>query len=261
MRLTKRRSFLCGLGFAASIFAANAQEPIDPAKYCAAKPTDPRCAGYLGSKLGPTTGGSNWGPTQYSQQKDPNARFLAFIHTGGGDPGVAAKLTESLKQRGLTVGGVDDKQDISGGAGVDYFTVEDGVTAANVADATNQLFPPGSSFLRARFQKIRNPVGFLGVWIYDPHGDQANWSAKKPAWAWCYQEQKTDDDPTKRFFVACHVERSNCEKARGPNNPTPGTNCFLVDLTMTSWNPNAGGLFGSLYQYSASAFPAPFPQI
>jgi hypothetical protein len=76
-----------------------------------------------------------------------------------------------------------------------------------------------------------------------------------------FQERKIGDDAEKRFFVACHVERANCEKARGSDNPTPGTSCSFIDLTAASWRPSAGGLYNSLYQFSASSFPAPFPQI
>jgi hypothetical protein len=144
------------------------------------------------------------------------------------------------------------------GAGVDYFSPDDSVMAANVADTANQILTPELSGLRTRFQPVKNPVGFLGVWLYSMQGDPKTWSAKKPDQAWCYQERKIGDKP---FFVACHLYRANCEKARGTNNPTPGTGCVFIDLTTANWTPSAGGYLNSWYQNSDSQFPAPFPQI
>jgi internalin A len=75
--------------------------------------------------------------------------------------------------------------------------------------------------------------------------------------AWCYQEHQK----TGLYFVACHKLQANCAKARGDNNPLPGTGCELVDLSKARWSPAEGGLLGSQYQTASAPFPKPFPQI
>lgn len=75
--------------------------------------------------------------------------------------------------------------------------------------------------------------------------------------AWCYQEHQK----TGLYFVACHKQQADCAKARGDNNPVPGTGCQLVDLSKAQWSPAQGGLLGSQYQTASAAFPKPFPQL
>jgi hypothetical protein len=75
--------------------------------------------------------------------------------------------------------------------------------------------------------------------------------------AWCYQEHQK----TGLYFVACHKQQADCAKARGDNNPVPGTGCELVDLSNAQWSPAQGGLLGSRFQTASAAFPKPFPQI
>ena len=75
--------------------------------------------------------------------------------------------------------------------------------------------------------------------------------------AWCYQEHQK----TGLYFVACHKLQADCVKARGDDNPLPGTACALVDLSKAQWSPAAGGLLGSRYQTASAPFPKPFPQI
>jgi hypothetical protein len=75
--------------------------------------------------------------------------------------------------------------------------------------------------------------------------------------AWCYQEHQK----TGLYFVACHKQQADCAKARGDNNPLPGTGCELVDLSKAQWSPAEGGLLGSRYQTATAPFPKPFPQI
>ena len=75
--------------------------------------------------------------------------------------------------------------------------------------------------------------------------------------AWCYQEHQK----TGLYFVACHKQQADCAKARGDNNPVPGTGCELVDLSNAQWSPAQGGLLGSRYQTASAPFSKPFPQI
>jgi hypothetical protein len=245
-----------GLGLFAS--AARSQSSGDPAKVCFESPNDPRCAGYIGAAPGAGVETGDSANAQDSSDRNSNGRFVVFLHTGGGDRNPAVKLAEILKQRGLTIGGMDDKQDSARYAGVDYFSPDDSVMAANVADTVNQILPPELAGLKTRFQKVRNPVGFLGVWFYSVQGDPKTWSARKPDQAWCYQERKAGDKP---FFVACHLYRVNCETARGTNNPTPGTGCVFIDLKSADWRPIPGGYLNSWRQNSDSMFPPPFPQM
>jgi TIR domain len=75
--------------------------------------------------------------------------------------------------------------------------------------------------------------------------------------AWCYQEHQKAG----LYFVACHKQKTDCEKARGDNNPLPVTGCELVDLSKAQWSPAQGGLLGSRFQTANAPFPKPFPQI
>ncbi len=63
------------------------------------------------------------------------------------------------------------------------------------------------------------------------------------------------------YFVACHKQQADCVKARGEDNPLPGTGCEQVDLAKAQWDPSQGGLLGSQYQTANAPFPNPFPQI
>jgi hypothetical protein len=240
-----------------------AEDAVDPAKICGADPKDPRCVGYIGSTSGFISGAGNTGGTKSGSAVKDNARYVIFLHAGGGAKEAAEKLKEALTTRGFTIGGVDDKQDLVGGAGVDYFSEQDRVAAGDVADSANAALPPAQAHVMPRFQKIQNPLGFLGVWLYNSATKlaPANWAAAKPAAAWCYQEQKLSPKPGQNFFVACHYDQEHCERARGTNNPTPGTSCAFIDLSQADWSPKAGGIFDSWYQYSDHAFGAPFPQI
>ena len=68
----------------------------------------------------------------------------------------------------------DDYKDTIGGAGVDYFSRDDVEMAAFVADQANKLLPSGSPPLKPRYQStVRNPPGFLGVWLYSPWSNNA----------------------------------------------------------------------------------------
>jgi hypothetical protein len=193
-----------------------------------------------------------------------NSRYVVFIHTGGGDPNVASKLATALLDAGLQVPKADDYRDTIGGAGVDYFSRDDIEIAAFVADQANKLLPSGSPPLKPRYQSsVRNPPGFLGVWLYSPWSqstakEPADWGARPPVAAWCYQEY---DPGTQQFLIACHSGQSNCDTARGTNNPKPGSACLFTDLRSAVWNPLSDGYLRSWYQFSDSEAGSPFPQI
>jgi hypothetical protein len=194
-----------------------------------------------------------------------NKLSVIFIHTGGGGEAGSQNgeaISTLLKKNGFYVRGVDNLTDTEGGAGVDYFSLEDKGLATAVAKVVTEGLGPGATPVLPRYQsKVPNPPGFLGVWLYDPGmtgaAAPANWTSP-PKVAWCYQEH---DPKLGKYLVACHFNKTNCQQARGPNNPLPGTNCKYTDLSSAGWAPKPNGLSNSWYQNSDKPFPEPFPQI
>jgi hypothetical protein len=89
----------------------------------------------------------------------------------------------------------------------------------------------------------------------------SDWSQKRPAKAWCYQEDRQTPGPG-QFLVACHYSETRCNAAKGTNQKTRQTNCVPVaGLEQAAWNPNPRGYMNSWFQYSDKPFPDPFPQL
>lgn len=180
---------------------------------------------------------------------------VVFIHTGGGDPSVGGRLADFLTQNGLRVRGVDSFQDSVGGAGVDYFTQADLDLATRASNLTNYFLGTDALPLQPRYQSsVKNPPGYLGVWLFDPA--PAGWESKPPSKAWCYQEHKKSG-----YFVACHFIERTCDIARGKNNPTPGSDCQELDLSQADWSPKPGGYLKSWFDQRETKFKAPFPDV
>jgi hypothetical protein len=81
--------------------------------------------------------------------------------------------------------------------------------------------------------------------------------------AFCYQEEDLNKRPEQKYLALCHWNKEQCEETRGPNRK-PGisqSTCQPVDLTKAAWNYSTGGTKGAWYQYSATQFSAPFPQL
>jgi hypothetical protein len=97
------------------------------------------------------------------------SRYVLFVHTGAGkapsDPNLTMALN-ALARGGYLVRATDEYRDIVGGPGVDYFDLDDKPGAENVANTLNAA-RPGMPALAPRLQKIRNPKGYLGVWLYN----------------------------------------------------------------------------------------------
>jgi len=189
---------------------------------------------------------------------------VIFIHTGGSERGSGdgEAIANLLRKNGFYVRGIDNLTDTEGGAGVDYFSTEDKGLATAVAKIVTEGLGAGAAPVLPRFQsKVANPPGFLGVWLYDPgtaaNTPPADWTSP-PKVAWCYQEHNLK---LGQYLVACHFNKANCQQARGPNNPTPGTNCKYTDLSSASWSPKPKGFLNSWFQNSQEPFPDPFPQI
>ena len=189
---------------------------------------------------------------------------VIFIHTGGSEKGSrdGEAIANSLKKNGFYVRGIDNLADTEGGAGVDYFSMEDQGLATAVAKIVTEGLGAGTAPVLPRFQsKVSNPPGFLGVWLYDPGTAEktapSDW-AKAPKVAWCYQEHNLK---LGQYLVACHYNKVNCQQARGANNPTPGTNCEYTDLSSADWTPKPNGWLNSWFQSSDTPLPPPFPQL
>ena len=81
--------------------------------------------------------------------------------------------------------------------------------------------------------------------------------------AYCYQEQDNNKRPEQRYIALCQWTKAQCETTRGPNTRSgiTQTPCQPVDIGKVSWSYATGGTGGAWYQYSATEFKPPFPQI
>jgi hypothetical protein len=97
-----------------------------------------------------------------------NSRFVLFVH--GGDGKTKSKETAvtdvavALAKNGYSVRKPDNQGDTVGGPGVDYFDDNDLAAAQDVAKIANSIL--GSGSLKPRRQRVKNPLGYLGVWLY-----------------------------------------------------------------------------------------------
>jgi hypothetical protein len=161
-----RTSFLVAFAALAGLLAPCAAPAQDPVQYCKENANDLKCLEFLGGSSGFHSKSGNVGAQSTVNPTRETARYVVFLHRGGGPPGPADQVAKTLQSRGYLVRGIDDKIDAAGGPGVDYFSDQDRPGAADVAEITNRALPPGSKRLAPRFQKVSNPSGFLGVWLY-----------------------------------------------------------------------------------------------
>jgi len=108
---------------------------------------------------------------QQQQEKAPeNSRYILFIHTGGGPEKSAddlvPRILKELLKNGYSVRKPDDQRDEVGGPGVDYFDEKDENKAKEVASLVNSILPANLRRLEARRQRVKNPSGYLGVWLF-----------------------------------------------------------------------------------------------
>ncbi len=165
----------------AQTYCERASHENDPECYCLKNPREEKCLKFLGSNPGfSTSGPANKGlldgkaPVQ-QQQLPPVADaatrpsdYTLFIHYGSKTPSNqdVSTLVSNLKREGFLVRGADPKRDEVGGPGVDYFQDEDEAGATKIAELVNKWLPEGATKLKARRQRVRNPAGFIGVWIF-----------------------------------------------------------------------------------------------
>jgi hypothetical protein len=105
-----------------------------------------------------------------SPPPDNANRYILFIHSGGGKSGDdLTRVVSALAQRGYLVRPPDSQRDDVGGAGIDYFAESDKGVAQDIADVVNDLLYKGEAKVHPRLQRIRNPTGYIGVWLYGPN--------------------------------------------------------------------------------------------
>jgi hypothetical protein len=258
-----RPSQICFLIAAAVVASAQAPAPpegntTDPAVVCKLTPDTPQCLRYLGATSGAE---QRPGPSESTTSGRNNARYAIFLHTGGGEATLADRLGKALATKGFSVRGVDTKIDSVGGPGVDYFNEQDRQGARDIAEIVNALLPPNQTKLGPRFQRVSNPPGFLGIWLYGREAteiDPKTWSARVPSLAFCYQQNRALPGPG-NYLVHCHYSMDRCEKVRGDKSEQK-TDCQKINLVGADWQPNPGGFMDAWYQFSATPFGPPFPQ-
>lgn len=233
-----------------------------PQDFCRKSPNDLKCLSFLGSKSDLQSETGNVGGREARGGED-NSRFVIFLHTGGGDTSVGEEVSKRLQSEGFIVRGQDGDQDKVGGAGVDYFHPRDQSAAAVVASIVGDYLPKGSDPLMPRFQSVRNPPGYLGVWLFG-RGEVASaddWTSRAPDRAWCFQEDRIKPGPG-HYLALCLRTPAICDDARAQRKNRKRSPCLRVDgLRATNWNPGKGGLLGSWYKYSDRPFERPFPPL
>lgn len=158
-----------------------------PECYCqdAEHSSELKCLKFLGSSSGFSSQGAGTSATFDATQqapvpKEPNkaadrpSNYILFIHYGA--PRETANLPDisslvrKFKEGGYIVQGADAQSDPSGTSGIDYFRQEDSAMAQLIADSANAwLIENGKKELAAlkpRRQQVRNPPGYIGVWIF-----------------------------------------------------------------------------------------------
>ncbi|MBX9827927.1 MAG: hypothetical protein K2Y27_23365 [Xanthobacteraceae bacterium] len=100
-------------------------------------------------------------------------RFTVFIHGGNENEQIGSKVLREigtvLVKKGYVVRAPDFDQDTVGGPGVDYFSDDARDAAQDVADEINRALRSRklqTKELKPRRQNVRNPPGYLGVWLF-----------------------------------------------------------------------------------------------
>jgi hypothetical protein len=115
---------------------------------------------------------------QQMQQGSPpvrdNSKFVVFIHAGGKDIDDKSikEIAVTLLGKRYVVRSPDRERDDVGGPGVDYFSDSARDAAQEVADTVNEkleslkLLTDDNKKLKPRLQQLKNPAGYLGVWLF-----------------------------------------------------------------------------------------------
>jgi hypothetical protein len=195
--------------------------------------------------------------------------YTLFLHTGGGPSDTAELVKGVLQKQGYKVL-PDGETDGIGGPGVDYFNDQDRAGAERVARLVNSALPEDLKRLQPRRQQVRNPLGYLGVWLFQiPFVvNTITWNAAPPKVGWCYQRDRRAfaGSRAENFLVNCYASQDDCRVMRN-NDRGPRTQCiFINNLGTAQWKPGRGsappgGRPASWFQYSPELMAAPFPQL
>jgi hypothetical protein len=158
----------------------------EPGCYCPTHADELKCLRFFGSNPGFSSSGAGTSATFNSGGKVPDAnvstkspaeqlsRYTLFIHSGAPPDVTAAPdvstLVKKFKDDGYVVRGTDDQRDERGGSGIDYFRLEDEDAAEAIAKTVNAWLKANGkgelAVLKERRQLVRNPPGYIGVWIF-----------------------------------------------------------------------------------------------
>jgi hypothetical protein len=164
-----------------------------PECYCqaAAHSSEIKCLKFFGSNPGFSAEGAGTSATFDPSQRAPRPQkpskatdrpsdYILFIHYGAPRdmtnlPDVSS-LVNKFKEGGYFVRGADGQNDPSGTSAIDYFRQEDKATAQLIANSVNEwLVENGKkelATLKPRQQHVRNPPGYIGVWIFGRQAKQ-----------------------------------------------------------------------------------------
>jgi hypothetical protein len=109
------------------------------------------------------SGGSAAPQSTYQRSGD-----VVFIHCGPESPDspIVQRITKALVNDGFLVREPETDQDLVGGPGVDYFDSGSKEKADAIARLVNSILGPDKPQLTARYQRVRNPSYYYGVWLY-----------------------------------------------------------------------------------------------
>jgi hypothetical protein len=101
------------------------------------------------------------------------SQMVIFLHAGPklSDPKIR-QIAGALFEKGYLVRAPDNDQDVDGGVGVDYFDKSAEKTALDIANLVNDklrtlgLKSSTDPDLKPRFQSVRNPTTYFGVWLF-----------------------------------------------------------------------------------------------
>jgi hypothetical protein len=112
-------------------------------------------------------------PSQTMAQDVVPNQFVVFVHAGPKLSDAKIKqITGALFEKGYQVRAPDNDQDAEGGVGVDYFDKSAEKTATEIAKLMNdklkslELKGPSDLELKPRFQSVKNPPTYIGVWLF-----------------------------------------------------------------------------------------------
>lgn len=110
---------------------------------------------------------------QNVRQAPGGIQYVVFLHAGPNLSNPKIKqVAGALFEKGYLVRAPDNEQDTVGGAGVDYFDESAKTAADEISTLMNttlkrlELKTGADQELRSRFQRVKNPPTYIGVWLF-----------------------------------------------------------------------------------------------